>query len=227
MGDRPLFRDEASFRKLYEERLPYYRQADYRVESGGEPMRVVEQILALGIFGRSRPSPRRRKSSRSAIVMKRDKYFAKRLLGPALALALAAAVLAARPSRAGFSPRAPIPADASVFSADKGKLRILINGQPVGSEDFEISQSGGGWIERSSTSAHAPGGADIKATGQLSSRSGRHTHPLRLVRGGSEKSHRVGRFCERDGKMLGRFRDALAIAQGFRVHFAAHRGARQ
>ena len=53
MGDRPLFRDEASFRKLYEERLPYYRQADYRVESGGEPMRVVEQILALGIFGLS------------------------------------------------------------------------------------------------------------------------------------------------------------------------------
>ena len=53
MGDRPLFRDEASFRKLYEERLPYYRQADYRVESGGEPMRVVERILALGIFGRS------------------------------------------------------------------------------------------------------------------------------------------------------------------------------
>jgi shikimate kinase len=52
MGDRPLFRDEASFRKLYEERLPYYRQADYRVESGGEPMRVIEQILALGIFGR-------------------------------------------------------------------------------------------------------------------------------------------------------------------------------
>jgi shikimate kinase len=53
MGDRPLFRDEASFRKLYEERLPFYRQADFRVESNGEPMRVVEQILALGIFGRS------------------------------------------------------------------------------------------------------------------------------------------------------------------------------
>ncbi len=56
MGDRPLFRDEASFRKLYEERLPYYRQADYRVESGGEPMRVVERILALGIFGKSAPT---------------------------------------------------------------------------------------------------------------------------------------------------------------------------
>jgi shikimate kinase len=57
MGDRPLFRDEASFRKLYEERLPYYQQAGYRVQSGGEPIRVVEQILALGIFGRSQRAP--------------------------------------------------------------------------------------------------------------------------------------------------------------------------
>jgi shikimate kinase len=53
MGDRPLFRDEASFRRLYEERLPYYRLADYRIESSGESIRVVEQILALDIFGRS------------------------------------------------------------------------------------------------------------------------------------------------------------------------------
>ncbi len=53
MGGRPLFRDEASFRKLFQQRLPYYQQADYRVESGGEPHRVVEQIMALGIFGRS------------------------------------------------------------------------------------------------------------------------------------------------------------------------------
>jgi shikimate kinase len=53
MGDRPLFRDEASFRRLYEERLPYYQQADFRIESSGESLRVVEQILALGIFGHS------------------------------------------------------------------------------------------------------------------------------------------------------------------------------
>jgi shikimate kinase len=57
MGDRPLFRDEASFRRLYEERLPYYRQADYRIESGGESIRVVEQILALGIFDRTARVP--------------------------------------------------------------------------------------------------------------------------------------------------------------------------
>lgn len=50
--DRPLFRDEASFRRLYQERLPAYEQADYRVDSSGEPLRAVEQILALGIFPR-------------------------------------------------------------------------------------------------------------------------------------------------------------------------------
>lgn len=48
--DRPLFRDEASFRNLYQERLPSYEIADYRVESNIEPLRVVEQIVALGIF---------------------------------------------------------------------------------------------------------------------------------------------------------------------------------
>ena len=48
--DRPLFRDEASFRQLYEERLPTYQSADHRVESSGEPRQVVEQILALNIF---------------------------------------------------------------------------------------------------------------------------------------------------------------------------------
>jgi shikimate kinase len=57
MGDRPLFRDEASFRQLYQERLPYYQQADYRIASSGEPIRVVEQILALGIFDRSAHVP--------------------------------------------------------------------------------------------------------------------------------------------------------------------------
>ena len=50
--DRPLFRDAATFRKLYEKRLPFYELAEYRVESNVEPLRVVEQILALGIFSK-------------------------------------------------------------------------------------------------------------------------------------------------------------------------------
>lgn len=52
VADRPLFRDEASFRRLYQERLPAYESADYQVDSGAEPGRVVEQILALEIFPR-------------------------------------------------------------------------------------------------------------------------------------------------------------------------------
>ena len=50
MTNRPLFRDEASFRELYRQRLPFYELSDYRVDGSAEPLRVVEQILALGIF---------------------------------------------------------------------------------------------------------------------------------------------------------------------------------
>lgn len=48
--DRPLFRDEASFRRLYEERRPTYELADHRIEGRGEPRHVMARILALGIF---------------------------------------------------------------------------------------------------------------------------------------------------------------------------------
>ena len=51
MPNRPLFRDEASFRRLYEERLPYYRQATFSVVTGpGDSSEVVQRILALPIF---------------------------------------------------------------------------------------------------------------------------------------------------------------------------------
>lgn len=49
MKGRPLFRDEASFRALYAQRLPSYQQADHRVDSSGEPARVVAEILGRGI----------------------------------------------------------------------------------------------------------------------------------------------------------------------------------
>lgn len=52
ISNRPLFRDEASFRALYQQRRPSYEQADYRVNGTGEPRRVVEQILAQGILER-------------------------------------------------------------------------------------------------------------------------------------------------------------------------------
>ena len=52
MTNRPLFRDEPSFRNLLEARLPFYTQADHRVAGGDEPARIVENILALQPFQR-------------------------------------------------------------------------------------------------------------------------------------------------------------------------------
>jgi shikimate kinase len=55
MPDRPLFRNEASFRKLYEERLPFYQQADYRVAGAADPRETVERIRALGLLDGAGP----------------------------------------------------------------------------------------------------------------------------------------------------------------------------
>jgi shikimate kinase len=49
MTGRPLFRDENSFRALYAQRLPSYQLAEHRVDSSGEPSRVVAEILSRGI----------------------------------------------------------------------------------------------------------------------------------------------------------------------------------
>jgi shikimate kinase len=50
MTGRPLFRDEASFRALYSQRLPSYQQADHRVDSSGDPAQVVAEILRRQII---------------------------------------------------------------------------------------------------------------------------------------------------------------------------------
>ncbi len=56
---------------------------------------------------------------------------------------------------------------ASGLTPDKGKFRILLDGQALGEEEFEISRTGDTWTAHGSTTAHAPGGTDIKADGQL------------------------------------------------------------
>jgi shikimate kinase len=50
MTGRPLFRDESSFRALYAQRLPSYQLAEHRIDSSGEPARVVSEILSLNII---------------------------------------------------------------------------------------------------------------------------------------------------------------------------------
>jgi shikimate kinase len=49
MTGRPLFRDEASFRALYEQRVPSYQLADFHVDGSGDAGAVVSEILRRGI----------------------------------------------------------------------------------------------------------------------------------------------------------------------------------
>jgi shikimate kinase len=51
MTGRPLFRDEASFRALYAQRVSSYELADFRVDSSGDAAVVVADILRRGIAG--------------------------------------------------------------------------------------------------------------------------------------------------------------------------------
>lgn len=116
--------------------------------------------------------------------MSRENFPMKHFFAVAFSISLAAAAVSGAGSSAAgislygldvsalpnfaLSASAAEPANApSVFAPDKGKFRITINGQPVGSEEFEIAASGNTWLEHSSMTAHAPGGSDVKSTGQL------------------------------------------------------------
>lgn len=56
VSNRPLFRDEASFRALLAARLPFYEMADYRVAGDDDPGQVTARILALPVFAKRLPS---------------------------------------------------------------------------------------------------------------------------------------------------------------------------
>ncbi len=55
---------------------------------------------------------------------------------------------------------------ASLLSPDKGKFNILVNGQQVGKEEFEISPNGGNWIAHGTSEIQAAGGV-MHVTGTL------------------------------------------------------------
>lgn len=55
----------------------------------------------------------------------------------------------------------------SIFSNDKGKFNILLDGKSVGQEEFAIEPSGGGWVARGTTNVKPPEGPASKVTGSL------------------------------------------------------------
>jgi hypothetical protein len=90
-------------------------------------------------------------------------------LGPCMPGLLARAVSAAQPIAVAHTVafERPAVASASTLVADQGKLRIRINGQVAGSEDFEIAPSGSEWIARGSTDAKPAQGASTRIMGAL------------------------------------------------------------
>jgi hypothetical protein len=76
-----------------------------------------------------------------------------------LLLALAGALLAPAADKKG--------APGSVFVPDKGKFKVLLDGNPVGHEEFEISPSGSGWAARATTHLTPAGSSPIVVTGNL------------------------------------------------------------
>ncbi|MGA2096532.1 MAG: hypothetical protein ABSH39_09560 [Candidatus Acidiferrum sp.] len=55
----------------------------------------------------------------------------------------------------------------SVFSQDKGKLTIKLDGTTVGHEEFEITPSGGGWLAKGNADIKPSQGASSKVNGEL------------------------------------------------------------
>ena len=88
-----------------------------------------------------------------------------------VAIVAALLLVATAPSHANHRP-ASISASAvsdSGFVADKGKFRIMVNGQQVGKEEFEIGPSGSDWVAHGTSEIQAPKGSS-HVTGTLNLR---------------------------------------------------------
>ena len=86
----------------------------------------------------------------------------------ACATIASAAVLTMRTPSGREAAAAPKPAPASVFVSDKGNFRIMVNGQQMGKEEFEINPDGGNWVAHGSSDIQAPDGAThVSGTLQL------------------------------------------------------------
>lgn len=87
----------------------------------------------------------------------------------------------------------------SVFAADKGTLRILLDGQPVGTEEFEITSSDKAWLARGSTEIHPAGAASTRVKSSL-----------RLQPGGAPESYEWSFQGERKAGAKVTFQDGIA-----------------
>lgn len=97
--------------------------------------------------------------------------FAKRrklaaIVGGIAAFSAALALMFSSANRAAIAAASPA---ASMFVADKGSFRIVVNGEQVGKEQFEITPSGGDWIAHGSSEIQSPDGT-MRVSGILALR---------------------------------------------------------
>jgi hypothetical protein len=59
------------------------------------------------------------------------------------------------------------PPAGSVFVADKGKFKVLLDGKTIGHEEFEITSSSGGWAAKATTHLSPEGAPATVVTGNL------------------------------------------------------------
>jgi hypothetical protein len=55
----------------------------------------------------------------------------------------------------------------TIFTPDKGKLTIQLEGQTVGNEQFELSQAGNDWVAKGITEITLPGSSATRVSGTL------------------------------------------------------------
>jgi hypothetical protein len=87
-----------------------------------------------------------------------------RLVWRSIPFGALAVLLSAAASFVWSYPRPP--AD-SGFSPDKGKFRILQQGNDVGTEDFSLAPAGNAWVLEDETVIRVPGGVEMRSSGQL------------------------------------------------------------
>lgn len=80
--------------------------------------------------------------------------------GLAAALAATAALATADKQRRSGEAAGPV-------AADRGRLRVMLAGEAVATEQFEISRSGDDWVARGSTDIRLPDGRSGRVRGEL------------------------------------------------------------
>lgn len=94
------------------------------------------------------------------------------VIATCLAIVGAASVRTRGASDRAAAAALPRPAPASVFVSDKGNFRILVNGQQMGKEEFEINPDGANWVAHGSSEVqtqdgvtHVSGTLELRADG--------------------------------------------------------------